>query len=87
MKHELKCWPEYFDVIVVGSKTFELRKNDRNFHEGDILWLREWSPDTKSYSGREEEMRVGFIIQGLFGLADDVCCMSLLPMLNEESGE
>jgi hypothetical protein len=41
MTHELKCWPEFFKPIQSGEKTFELRRNDRNFHLNDILILKE----------------------------------------------
>src|SRR3954470_11426726 len=42
VEHELKCWPEFYKALVSGEKTFELRKNDRGFRVGDVLWLREW---------------------------------------------
>ncbi len=42
--HELKCWPEYLRPIASGRKTLEIRKNDRDFQEGDVLWLREYIP-------------------------------------------
>ena len=37
--HYLKIKPEYYKDIERGLKTFELRKNDRDFHVGDILML------------------------------------------------
>ena len=37
---ELKILPEYFEAVKSGKKTFELRKNDRDFCVGDILILR-----------------------------------------------
>ena len=37
--HELKIDPEPFDMIRAGKKTFELRKNDRDFRAGDVLRL------------------------------------------------
>ena len=37
--HELKTLPEYFDAVQKGTKTFEIRKNDRNFKVGDLLYM------------------------------------------------
>jgi Domain of unknown function (DUF3850) len=54
--HELKIWPSYFHDVCIGLKTFEYRKNDRNFQEGDILLLREFDPnrgDSGEYLGGE----------------------------------
>lgn len=35
--HELKIKCEYFDAICFGHKTFELRKNDRDYQVGDLI--------------------------------------------------
>lgn len=40
--HILKVAAPYFDAIVDGSKTFEVRKNDRGFQKGDTLTLWEY---------------------------------------------
>lgn len=77
--HDLKTWPEYFAEIANGNKTFELRKNDRDFESGDLLVLQEWNPETREYTGREITKKVGYLLQGEFGLPDDICVMSLLP--------
>jgi len=58
---EKKVRPEYFEAILAGRKTFELRLDDFEIHEGDTLLLREWEPRTKSYTGREISKTVGFI--------------------------
>lgn len=53
-EHELKCWPQFYQPTTDGYKTFELRRADRDFEEGDILLLREWDPDSQEgYTGRE----------------------------------
>ena len=52
--HELKTWPEPFEAVWQGMKSHEVRDNrDRNFVVGDILHLREWSPNGRGYTGRE----------------------------------
>ena len=42
--HELKSWPKFFSPMMDGSKTFEIRNNDRNFQVGDLLILKEFEP-------------------------------------------
>lgn len=37
--HYLKIKPEYYKDVECGLKTFELRKNDRDFQIGDVLML------------------------------------------------
>lgn len=77
--HKLKCWSDYFKQILSGWKTFELRKNDRDFHKGDILILQEWNNETKNYTGRECTCFVPYITEaaGLGALADGFVCMSI----------
>ncbi len=43
--HNLKIKPQYFKDVVSGDKTFEVRKNDRDFEVGDIITLREFEND------------------------------------------
>ncbi len=45
MRHELKIWPQYYARVADGSKTFEVRKNDRNFQMGDTVELRYFDPE------------------------------------------
>lgn len=41
--HDLKVQPPYFDALRDGTKTFEVRKNDRAYQAGDTLRLFEHS--------------------------------------------
>lgn len=45
MEHHLRTWPVYFERVADGSKTFEVRKDDRGYQTGDVLVLHEWSPE------------------------------------------
>ncbi len=61
VKIEKKVWPEYFQAIIDGKKTYELRLADFECKEGDILVLKEWNPKTKEYTGRKIEKIVTYI--------------------------
>jgi len=79
MTHDLKIWPEYFIAILVGSKTFEIRNNDRNFRVRDILHLQEWDPKTEKYTGQAMKMKVTFVMNmTLFGI-ENLVAMSIIP--------
>lgn len=41
-EHALKVVAPYMDALLDGSKTFEVRRNDRAFQRGDTLLL--WEP-------------------------------------------
>lgn len=73
--HELKTWPEFFKDVISGAKTFELRKDDRGFRAGDILWLREWT-QKEGYTGRETKRKILYVLSGL-GLEKGYVCMAL----------
>jgi hypothetical protein len=60
---EKKTWPKYFDKIVSGEKSFELRLADFDIEEGDTLVLKEWDPETKEYTGRQIEKQVTNILR------------------------
>lgn len=63
MKIEKKVWPRFFEKILDGDKTFELRLADFKCNVGDILVLREWNPETKKYTGRTLEKKVTYVIK------------------------
>jgi hypothetical protein len=60
-KIEKKIWPEYFQAILDGRKTFELRLADFECNPGDELTLKEWDPKTKQYTGREIKKIVSYV--------------------------
>lgn len=43
MLHKLKIRPKFFKAVISGEKTFEIRRNDRNFKVGDRIELKEYS--------------------------------------------
>jgi len=84
--HELKTDPAVFEAVASGRKTYEIRKNDREFQVGDILHLRETALSGKDmknggalhYTGREILAYVKHILRGpIYGLMDGWCIMSI----------
>jgi len=63
MKIEKKTWPEFFEKILKGEKTFELRLADFRCRSGDILVLKEWNSKTKKYTGRLLEKKVIYVLK------------------------
>jgi hypothetical protein len=58
---EKKTWPEYYERILSGDKTYDVRLADFECEEGDILVLREWDPKSKEYTGREMEKKITYV--------------------------
>lgn len=62
MKIEKKILPEFFEKILSGDKTFELRLADFECKPGDTLTLKEWD-SKKGYSGREIKKKVTYVLK------------------------
>ena len=77
-KHDLKTWPEYFKEVQAGTKTFEVRKDDRNFQVGDILELQEYDPKANWYTGNFTLKQVCYKLSGgSFGVEKGFCVLGL----------
>lgn len=67
---EKRLWPDGFQRVLDGKKTYELRLGDFKIEEGDILVLREWDPEMSSYTGRVLERQVGHVGRWIEGELD-----------------
>lgn len=90
--HELKIWPQFFEAVKDGRKTFEYRNNDRAFQCGDLVILNEWDPRTlpspypdkmpvTGYTGRKLCFKIGYVLP----VSETHVIFSLLHI--NESGE
>lgn len=78
MIHNLKCWPEYFEAIDHGLKTFDVRKNDRNYSVGDVLTFDEWHPGVKEYTGNVSDgWEVIYVLRDFPGIEPGYCVMGI----------
>lgn len=58
--HNVKIKREYFDKVVDGTKTFEIRFDDRGYEEGDFIVLHE-TLSNEFVTGKTIQKRIGFI--------------------------
>lgn len=84
MEHELKIWPQYYCRVADGSKTFEVRDNDRGFQPGDTVKLLWFSPETNRYDPHIDGKRIYPILTFKIGyvlpLDGQRVVFSLLPL-------
>ena len=78
MIHELKIELKYYQRVADGSKTFEVRNNDRDFQYGDEVFLNAWDKDKGQYSG--EHINLHFRIGYVLPLENGYVVFSLLPI-------
>lgn len=78
MEHKLKILSRYYEAILQGKKTFEVRKDDRPFNEGDTLVLQEIvTPNGLGYTGREMEVDVTYILRDSEYVKGGYCIMGI----------
>ena len=83
--HVLKCWPKFFGPITEGKKRHDLRRaGERDFSVGDLMLLREFSPEAEAYTGRDCAVRITYITSAIEpcalseqALHEDFCILSI----------
>ena len=79
MIHQLKQMSEYFEDVIAGKKTFEIRVDDRDYEKGDYLALNEID-NSGIYTGRSCVVYVDYILRDLPNLLPEgVVCMAIKP--------
>jgi hypothetical protein len=77
MIHELKILPEYFNAVISGEKTFEIRMNDRGFAKGDLLALNEF--DGRHCTGNSCVVYVDYILDSSEYCKKGMVVMAIKP--------
>ena len=81
--HRLKVFAKYADAIMNGTKTFEIRKNDRNFKVGDKIVFEVLA--NEGYDVRAAARhplngafyRIGYILDDFEGLAQRYVALAI----------
>ena len=71
--HQIRLASTYFDDVVSGKKSFELRKNDRGYKEGDFLEMLEFTDGRNT--GRSVQVLVTYLLENYTGLEEGYCIM------------
>lgn len=79
-EHNIKILKEYWEKIEVGQKTFEIRKNDRDYQVGDILVFKVINNiEDNTYFYPDVNFEITYIHSGL-GLEKGYIAMSIIPV-------
>ena len=86
--HKLKLNSDYYSDSASGVKTFEIRKNDRNFKVGDILELREWLwsalEGKGAHTGNVHWKIITYILEDEKFLKEGYVCIAVAPIAEPE---
>ena len=87
--HKLKIKEEYYKAIIDGEKTFELRKNDRDYQVGDLIQFTDARFAPKNYSDDMAEkyypqpsetlFKITYILKDVqdYGLDKEYCILGI----------
>jgi hypothetical protein len=101
--HELKTVNPWFTDMWNGDKDFEIRKDDRDYEKGDLVWSREYVPNTMHdkendclvitgddpYTGRSIIGHIKYILPaGVFeGLSPGYCALGVTILQKREDNK
>ena len=84
--HELKILHKYLIDITIGRKTFELRKNDRDYQVGDLIHFIDIREDDSTTKNRIEPnidentlYRITYVLKDVdqYGLDKEYCILAI----------
>lgn len=73
--HKLKILTDNFKDVVGRRMTYQLRKDDRDFSLGDILYLQEFQDGY--FTGRAQVCKVNHIVRHGEGIAKDYVLLNI----------
>jgi len=85
MTHRLKVAPEFWGDLYSGAKTFEIRKNDRDYQVGDFLELNAYDKSQDKFINTYKTLffKVSCVFNA-FGLQDGFVCLGLKQLKESE---
>lgn len=86
--HELKIKPEYLSALHARQKTFEIRKDDRDYRVGDVIRFETLGPDGLWHPDFMQWL-VTYVLRDAteYGLMDGYCILAICPCFFKEDGK
>ena len=80
-EHAIKIKEVYFKAVLSGEKTFEIRKNDRNYQVGDIIHFVPVDDECGMIIPHDlNAYRITYVFHGgEYGLEEGYCVFGILP--------
>lgn len=83
MRHEIKIKQCYLYHILEGRKTFEIRKNDRDYQVGDtirFLPLEDENYNVYDISSSIPDYQINYVLADFGGLQQNYVCLAISPV-------
>lgn len=81
--HTIKLAKMYYEDVKSGKKSFELRKNDRGYKQGDILKMLEYAEG--AWTGRQIIAEVTYLLENYAGIEEGYCIMAIKVIYQERT--
>ena len=75
--HVLKCHTYNFKAVASGAMSFQIRLNDRNYKEGDCIFLKEIFTTSNLETGNTIAARITHMISEDGGLQDNYVLLNI----------
>jgi len=75
--HHIKCERENYQDMLDGIKTFDVRKDDRYYRVGDLVWLEETIDGEKTGRQMSPKEIVYKFDGGIYGIERGFCVLQL----------
>lgn len=83
--HTLKIKSQYFLEVWQGFKTFELRKNDRDYEVGDLIHFID-AEDGEEFPFEDVIYKITYILKDVpeYGLKKGYCILGIKKLVEEK---
>ena len=88
-EHKIKIKKMYYDAVLSGEKTFEIRKNDRDYKVGDIIHFVPIADNGDMIIPHNpNEYKITYIFHGgEYGLENGYCVFGITPAIEKNMSD